>query len=133
MLDESSASHALLSAALGGLLCVAACAPKATTQTSSDAAATADAGDEASAEPFECDGGVVADAGVTSSQMVPSLTLDDFTSQCDAQHGVVEISPHCGGSNNCRGFTYDTGTQLLTQHTCRATNACAGYSCIICD
>jgi len=132
MLDESSASHALLSAALGGLLCVAACAPKAGQQTS-DAATTGDAGSEASAQPFECDGGVVADAGVTSSEVVTSLTLEDFTSQCDAQHGVVEIEPHCGGSNNCRGFTYDTGTQLLTQHTCRATNACAGYSCIICD
>ena len=130
--DDSNASHALLSAALGGLLCVAACSPKTSTQNP-DAAATADTGAEASVEPFECDGGVVAEAGVTSSQMVPSLTLEDFTKQCDARHGVVEIEPHCGGSNNCRGFTYDTGTQLLTEHTCRATNACAGYSCIICD
>jgi hypothetical protein len=30
-------------------------------------------------------------------------------------------------------MSYDTETQTLLQHTCRATNTCAGFSCVICD
>jgi len=61
------------------------------------------------------------------------MTLDTFTSQCGAENGVVEIQPHCGGSNACRGMSYDTELQLLVVHTCRAMNSCAGYSCVVCD
>jgi len=133
--DDSNASHALLSAALGGLLCVAACSsPKSSVgqDSGNDAAASGDAPAEAASGPYECDGGVVDDAGITSSQVL-SMTLEDFTAQCNAKNGVVEIEPHCGGSNNCRGMSYDTTTQVLTEHGCRGLNTCAGYSCIICD
>ncbi|MGH7282245.1 MAG: hypothetical protein ACRELY_12015, partial [Polyangiaceae bacterium] len=81
---------------------------------------------------FECDGGVATDPGVTSS-VVGAVTQDDFTAQCNAKNGVFEIQPHCGGSNNCRGFSYDSETQTLSEHSCRATNSCGGYSCIVCD
>jgi hypothetical protein len=135
MSEDSSASHALLAAALGGLLCVAASAcSDATTPTNPNPPTSPDAPEmtDGSTSAFECDAGVYADAGVTSST-VESLTLADFTTQCNAQNGIVEIQPHCGGSNACRGMSYDIETQTLLVHTCRATNTCGGYSCIICD
>jgi len=61
------------------------------------------------------------------------MTLDLFTSQCNAENGIVEIQPHCGGSNACRGMSYDTELQTLIEHTCRSMNSCAGYSCVVCD
>jgi len=91
-----------------------------------------DSGSDVAAPPFQCDGGVFADAGVTSSMTVTNMTLATFTSQCDMLYGVVEIIPECRGSNSCRGMSYDSGTETLTQHTCRATNTCAGYSCVVC-
>jgi len=125
--EEESASSSLLAAALGGLLCLAS---GACTQSQD----TGPAGSTTSAvAPFECDGGVVPDAGVTSGTVVPGLTRGDFTTKCDDLHGVVEIQPHCGGLNACRGMSYDTNTQVLTMHTCRGTNSCAGYTCVICD
>jgi len=130
---ESSASRALLSAALGGLLCasVSTCTNKAPESTS-DSGPDTPIGLDASAAPT-CDSGIPDAAVVTSSTIVPSMTLDSFTSQCQALNGAVEIQPHCGGSNSCRGMSYDTETQTLLQHTCRATNTCAGFSCVICD
>lgn len=124
-LDEanSGASQALLSAALGGLLCIASagCTPVGAGPTG-----------DTPMPATECDGGVSPDPSVTSTTSVV-LTLDQFTSQCDAKNGVVEIQPHCGGSNACRGMSYDANTQTLTEHTCRSTNTCAGYSCVVCD
>jgi hypothetical protein len=79
-----------------------------------------------------CDGGVSPDPTITSST-VGVVTLDQFTSQCNAVNGILETQPHCGGSNACRGMSYDSNTQTLTEHTCRATNSCAGYSCVVCD
>ena len=117
----SSPSRALLSAALGALLWGAAPACAGSPGTSGGDAA------------FACDGGVSSNPSVTASSVVADLTLDRFTAQCDARSGVVELQPHCGGLNNCRGMSYDTGTQTLTEHTCRATNTCAGYTCVICD
>jgi hypothetical protein len=98
------ASRALLAAAVSGLMCLglAACG--------------------SSASP----GGVV-----TSSKVVSDMTLQKFTQMCDDRSGTVEINPHCGGSNSCKGMSYDEGTQTLTEHTCKATNTCAGYSCIL--
>jgi hypothetical protein len=78
-----------------------------------------------------CATGVVPDPMVTSST-VGALTEDEFKALCDAQGGIFEIQPHCGGSNACRGFSYDANTETLIEHTCRATNTCAGYSCVVC-
>jgi hypothetical protein len=112
-------SAALLSAALGALVCTApACGGSVESQTPET--------------PFACQTGVSASPEVTSSTTL-AMTQAEFTAECDARHGVFEVEPHCGGLNNCRGISYDIGTQVLTEHTCRATNTCAGYSCIICD
>src|SRR5215470_298434 len=100
------ASHALLRAALAGLFCVGVSA----------------CGSDDDSKPS----GVV-----TSSSVVSDMTLEKFTAQCDERGGKVEIEPHCGGLNSCKGMSYDTETQVLTEHTCKAMNTCAGYSCII--
>src|SRR5258707_429449 len=56
---------------------------------------------------------------VTSSAIVTDMTLEKFTAECDARHGVVEIPPHCGGFNTCMGMSYWSETQELTEHTCK--------------
>jgi hypothetical protein len=98
-------SSPLLAAALGGLLCltVSAC----------------------SSEPDEPTG------VVTSSTVDPNMTLEQFTDDCDARRGKVELHSHCGGVNSCKGFSYDEDTDVLTEHTCKGANTCAGYSCVI--
>ncbi len=159
---DATASRALLTAALGGLLCVGMPACSAT-DPGSDTVAPGGRPDAALASPaVQPDAGVGLDASVdldasaadaaagdaapaceggpgdaapiiTSSTIVPDLTLEDFTAECDKRGGTVEIHPHCGGENTCRGMSYDTGTQTLTEHTCRGMNVCAGFSCVICD
>jgi hypothetical protein len=137
---DFSASPALLAAALGGLLCIAstACSGAQSSSTSSptDAGTTASTGPTGGGDSpypsFECDAGVASDPAITSTA-VGAVSQDDFTAQCDAKGGVFEVQPHCGGSNNCRGMSYDSKTQTLTEHSCRATNTCAGFSCVMCD
>lgn len=114
----SRPSAALLSAALGALLSTL---PACDGTTASPAPNT----------PFECASGVSATPEVTATTAQP-MTQEDFTAECTARNGVFEIEPHCGGLNHCRGMSYDTTTQTLTEHTCRGTNTCAGFSCIVC-
>ncbi len=178
-----TASRALISAALAGLVCAApGCSSKASdednangkanatpdagvtadaasvedaqptadTGTPSDASAAADAEIEAetdatslpdadpSSDAGAVDAAIVCEAGtdggvITSSTVVSDMTLEKFTAQCDNLGGTVEIHPHCGGSNSCKGMSYDEGTQLFTEHTCKGLNTCAGYSCVVCS
>jgi hypothetical protein len=104
--------------------------------------------------PGPGDGGVVADANassrpvtdasiactvhadpaaVTSSTQDPNMSLATFSAECAARGGVVEVEPHCGGLNSCRGVSWDTITHVVSEHTCKGMNTCAGYSCIICS
>jgi hypothetical protein len=106
-----------------------ACSP------SSQAAASASAASSNPDTPVPataCDAGVVAMPQVTSSIPGP-ITEAAFKVQCLTLNGIFEVQPHCGGSNSCRGMSYDSETQTLTEHTCRGTNSCAGYSCVLCD
>ena len=79
-----------------------------------------------------CEDGQVPDPVVTSSEVVV-LTEEDFRGICSEAGGIFEIQPLCGGSNACRGIAYDSATHVLTEHTCQATNTCAGYNCVVCD
>lgn len=79
----------------------------------------------------KCASGQVPQPAVTSS-VVGALTQDEFASRCASLNGIFEIQPLCGGSNSCRGMSYDSGSQTLTEHSCQATNTCAGYSCVVC-
>jgi hypothetical protein len=124
--DSEAADGAAASDANSGTDAAASDATSATDAlVASDSAPTSDA-------PPICD--AMPEAGViTSSTVVADMTLEKFTADCDALGGTVEIHPHCGGSNSCKGMSYDTATQTLTEHTCKGLNTCAGYSCIICN
>jgi len=79
----------------------------------------------------KCETGRVPNPQVTST-VVGALSQDEFASRCAALNGIFEIQPLCGGSNSCRGMSYDSGSQTLTEHSCQATNTCSGYSCVVC-
>lgn len=136
-----TASRALLSAALGGLLCLSASACSSTNAgrtNATDAGPGDSGGDIVDAgvydAPNPCDAGLADVPAITSSETLDAgLTLDEFTQMCNAKGGAVQIEPECGGHNACRGMSYDQGTQTLSYNTCRATNTCAGFSCIICN
>jgi hypothetical protein len=134
--STSPVSQALLSAALGGLLCVAAAgcsasSPQASTGTTTGTGAVVNA--DTPVPDTTCDGGVLPNRQITSSAVVAGMTLDQFTAQCQAADGILEIQPHCSGSNACRGMSYDSELQTLIQHTCRGLNSCGGFSCVVCD
>ena len=69
-----TASRALLTAALGGLMCLG---PTACTASSG--------------------------AAITSSKVVTDMTQQKFTQMCDDRGGTVEIIPECGCKNSCKG------------------------------
>jgi len=70
-------------------------------------------------------------SGVTSSKVIADLSLEDFTAMCDEAHGTVEIHPSCGGVVSGKGFSYDSDTDVFTEHTCAGHNTCAGFSCVL--
>lgn len=113
------ATEALVAAALAGLLVTAS-------GCNSSEGAAQSAGSVAA-----CDGGMPATPTITSSE-VRAMTEQEFRDLCTQKGGTFEIEPHCGGLNSCRGLSYDTGTQTLTDHSCRGANTCAGFSCIVC-
>jgi len=103
------------------------------TGASSDASDAADG--DAEAGPVDTGGpdASCADAGVgvTKTVIDATMTLEIFTKMCEARGGKLELHSHCGGANTCKGFSYDTATQALTEHSCKGWNTCAGYSCVI--
>lgn len=164
--QKTSATEALLAAALTGFLSVAAACggmgASSSKDSSSQAGSNAADSDDSAARSDGASGGVSGDSGVevTSSLDTPAnphtpipatkcesgqvpnpkvtataigaLTQDAFAALCAARNGIFEIQPLCGGSNSCRGMSYDSETQALTEHSCQATNTCAGYSCVVC-
>jgi hypothetical protein len=76
-----------------------------------------------------CD--VVPDRVITATDAAFGITIETFTALCDRAGGYVEIHPHCGGANSCKGFSYDEGVHTWTEHTCAGLNTCNGFSCVI--
>ena len=70
---------------------------------------------------------------ITSSEAAGVLTEEDFRALCDARGGTVEVMPHCGGFASAKGFSYDNGTKLLSEHTCAGANTCGGWNCVLVD
>ena len=136
---RSAASHALLSAALGGLLCLGTACSSGPgggggASTGGTGGSATDAGQDAAALPY-CTN--LADVRTVTSTTVETLTEAQFKTMCDAKGGSFEIVAECSGHATCKGFSYDDGTvsgnpPQLTEHTCRGVNTCAGYSCVIC-
>jgi hypothetical protein len=104
-----------------------------------DASTNSEAGDASlrvdvvlvDARDVTCD--VVPDRVITSTDAARGLTIETFRAMCDRRGGYIEIHPHCGGANTCRGFSYDEGTGDFTEHTCAGLNTCNGWSCVIPD
>lgn len=71
------------------------------------------------------------DPELTSSETIVDMTEAQFRERCDHRGGVVEVIPHCGGLNTCKGFSYDMTTDLLSEHTCKGAATCAGWNCKI--
>lgn len=69
--------------------------------------------------------------GVLSSKVIPDLSLEDFTEMCDEAGGIVETHASCHGAVTGPGFSYDDGTDVFTEHTCRGYNTCSGFSCVV--
>lgn len=70
---------------------------------------------------------------ITSSQNVGVMTEEQFKALCDERGGTVEVMPHCGGFATAKGFSYDSTTELLSEHTCHGANTCSGWNCAIVD
>jgi hypothetical protein len=68
---------------------------------------------------------------IVSSENVGVMTEEQFTALCTERGGIVEVMPHCGGFATAKGFSYDSTTQLLSEHTCAGANTCAGWNCVI--
>jgi hypothetical protein len=110
-----SSNQSLLGAALAGLLCLAPAG-----------CSTGGGSDGAGADPN-------APPHITSSEAVGVLSEADFKALCDARGGTVELMPHCGGFATAKGFSYDNGTHLLSEHTCAGANTCGGWNCALTD
>ncbi|WP_438005907.1 MopE-related protein [Sorangium sp. So ce321] len=65
------------------------------------------------------------------------ISFDEFSAACaesamlmgDARPGVVQVHASCAGTNSCRGMVYQTWNEIY-DHSCRAVNGCAGWSCV---
>lgn len=67
---------------------------------------------------------------ITSSKPAGVLTEADFQALCDERGGTVEVLAHCGGLATAAGFSYDSSTETLSEHTCAGANTCGGWNCI---
>lgn len=77
--------------------------------------------------------GSSSDPEITSQKRIENLDAAGFKALCDARKGTVEVMAHCGGLASARGFSYDSATQLLSEHTCKGANTCAGWNCVTDD
>jgi hypothetical protein len=98
--------------------------------TSSGGASTGGVASSGGGTSFAGGGGVAAVPEITSSKQVLGLDAAGFKALCDARGGTVEVMAHCGGLATARGFSYDTGNSMLSEHTCKGANTCAGWNCV---
>jgi len=89
--------------------------------------------DDASPASSDAGGSAAEAPHITSSKNVGVMTEEQFTTLCEERAGTVEVMPHCGGFATAQGFSYDTSTELLSEHTCRGANACGGWNCALTD
>lgn len=123
--SDSTASQALLAAALGGLLCLNACKND-----------DSDDGDDPGAQTqgLTCQDGIDPSPHITKEEPnTPDPGEEAFRAECAQRGGAFEIMIHCGGLASGRGFAYDRTIETRSEHTCRGANTCAGYNCVVCD
>ncbi len=86
-----------------------------------------------SSDSGSSEGGSAEPMGILSTKVIADLTLEQFSEECQEAGGVVETHSHCGGANTCKGFSYDSDTDVYSVHTCRGYNTCTGFSCVVPD
>ncbi len=59
------------------------------------------------------------------------MTVEKFTSECDARGGLVQTHAACAGNNSCKGMSFNKFSHQLIEHTCKAMNTCGGMSCVV--
>ncbi len=142
----------LLAAAISGLLCMPGCGSdggeKARDQgtagdgdgkidASGNGDRDADVGDQSPSDAGDGQGDGDAPGEqkptVTLERHDPDMTREKFEELCDQANGKLEVHPHCGGANSCKGFSYDSDVKVYSEHTCKGLNTCTGYSCVVPD
>jgi len=103
---DDATHHALLHAAIAGLMGISACGTKEKEKIVTVAQAK----------------------GVVTSTVEKSYTLADFEAFCKGRGGLVQLHSSCGGVNSCKGASLSYGK--LKEHSCRAANSCAGMTCV---
>lgn len=66
-----------------------------------------------------------------------SISLEEFAAGCaesaqllgDSRPGIVQFHASCAGNNSCRGMVLQSWGELY-EHSCKASNYCAGWSCV---
>jgi hypothetical protein len=66
-----------------------------------------------------------------AGEHIEGLDAAGFQAMCDARGGTVEVMAHCGGLATAAGFSYDTTTETLIEHSCKGQNTCAGWNCVL--
>ena len=120
----SSPSPVLLTAALTGLM--GAGLVSCSTDKSSDdgppqpplAGALTEEGDE-SMNPQPEDNSLI-----ISEVEVPDFSYEVWAEEC-------ETHASCGGTNSCKGWSFNMYNSKLMEHNCRGVNSCGGMSCVV--
>ncbi|MBC7530403.1 MAG: c-type cytochrome [Oligoflexus sp.] len=67
---------------------------------------------------------------IISTKPIPGLTFATFSSDCKTRGGLVQTHATCGGTNSCKGMSYNKYSQKMIEHSCSASNSCGGMSCV---
>jgi hypothetical protein len=94
--------------------------PSTTTDGTDTTGTTGDTGEPLGCQPPE-----------VLSEVETKQTFAQYTEDCDALGGYVQITASCSGVNACAGFSVgDWNPDVRSEHTCRGLNGCNGLSCI---
>lgn len=130
---EKRASNPLVAAALAGLLGVGM-ATACGSDGNGNVDSSGNTGGRNSAGGSSSSGGESnADSGPEIYSRVLSTTpiaIEDFSETCRERGGFVTTHAYCAGSNLCKGLSYADDGTTLTDHSCKAMNSCAGFSCV---
>lgn len=137
--QAASASPALLSAAVAGLLALGGCSDDADFMAVEDLTPPeglmSDAGlvaMDAGAPPpgfAQPDAAAANEPVVLSEYRDETMTYAKLAEMCKNRGGYLQTHAACFGNNSCKGFSYHK--YKIIEHTCKAVNTCSGASCVV--
>jgi hypothetical protein len=74
--------------------------------------------------------------GTSSNEKIISVTKDTtmtverYVADCQKSGGLVEMHAVCGGTNSCKGTSFNKWSFKIHEHTCKGVNTCGGASCL---